>query len=429
MTEQTFTPVTTDTDASVTEQTFTPVTTDTDASVTEQTFTPVTTDTDAPVTEQTVMETTPALEIPKPYSDELWRSTSIAGHPWLEPIKDRQEIVGEEFKIRYTFMTEDYNYSSEKYDFEFAVSDPTVAEVIGASINEVCLKGLKPGEIWVEMKMIHKETGGVYCTYVGLTIVPVTLQPGTFPEECKIRFYKGTNGVQVGQISEQTLIEFHVSSEKYANKNDYSVEATVDDPSILQVVEINKDKLMDDHFDGGIVVKGMGQGTARLTLTTTYLPTGGVCSVYTDITVYPPYEILQDEEKYIALCVGEPRTIIDMDVCDGVELEEYMAKVSVGYTYEYLVQLTTVAFELDVGQTDPKENCTVEVTAKETDLVEIVSVNENRLKYGWSNGVTLKTLAAGTAHLYITFTNIQTGESSTIQMVLIINEATADTTE
>ena len=162
----------------------TPVTTDTDASVTEQTFTPVTTDTDAPVTEQTLMETTPALEIPKPYSDELWRSTSIAGHPWLEPIKDRQEIAGEEFEIKYTFMTEDDNYSKENYDFEFTVSDPTVAEVLVYGYDNkvlydgwpsaVRLTGLKPGMIWVEMKMIHKETGGVYCTYVGVEIVPAT---------------------------------------------------------------------------------------------------------------------------------------------------------------------------------------------------------------------------------------------------------------
>ena len=145
--------------------------TETDTSFATEEYKEVPTDADV---EQTQPETTPALEIPDAYCDDLWRSTHIAGHPWLEPIKDRQELAGEEFEITYAFLTEDHRYSEENYDFEFTVSDPTVAEVTGASINEVCLKGLKPGMIWVEMKMIHKETGGVYCTYVGVEIVPAT---------------------------------------------------------------------------------------------------------------------------------------------------------------------------------------------------------------------------------------------------------------
>lgn len=168
----------TETDTSFATEEYKEVPTDADVEQTQQETTPVL------ETDQSPTETTPALEIPKPYSDELWRSTSIAGHPWLEPIKDRQEIAGEEFEIKYTFMTEDYNYSEENYDFEFTVSDPTVAEVLVYGYDNkvlydgwpsaVRLKGLKPGMIWVEMKMIHKETGGVYCTYVGVEIVPAT---------------------------------------------------------------------------------------------------------------------------------------------------------------------------------------------------------------------------------------------------------------
>ena len=245
---------------------------------------------------------------------------------------------------------------------------------------------------------------------------------GQFPEACKVQFYQGSNGLQVGQISDQTLLEFDISSEEYANMDDYSFEATVDAPDILEVVEIDKATLMDNQFDGGLIIKGIGQGTARLTLTITYLPTGGVYSAYTDITVYPPYEILRDKDAYLSLCVGEPNTIIDEDVCDGVELNTYMVKVGAGYTYEYLVQLISVAFELDEGQTDPKEDCTVDVRAGESHLVEIISVNETALKYGRSNGVTLKTLATGTAHIYITFTNTASGQTSTMQMVLVIED-------
>ncbi len=146
--------------------------------------TPVTTATDTLVTEQTQAETTPMLEVPRSYCDDLWRSTAVMGSPWMYPTEDRKEIVGEEFEIRYAFLTEDHRYSEENYDFEFTVSDPTVAEVLvygyGNKVlydgwpSAVRLKGLKPGMIWVEMKMIHKETGGVYCTYVGVEIVPAT---------------------------------------------------------------------------------------------------------------------------------------------------------------------------------------------------------------------------------------------------------------
>ena len=130
--------------------------------------------------EQTLIETMPMLETPKPYYDDLWKSVSILGHPWLEPIKDRQEMVGEEFEVKYTFMTEDENYSPETYELTFTVSDPTVAEVVAygydnyvlhdGSMSAVRLKALKEGTVWLEMKMTHKETGGVYCTYTSFTV-------------------------------------------------------------------------------------------------------------------------------------------------------------------------------------------------------------------------------------------------------------------
>lgn len=112
------------------------------------------------------------------YYDDLWLFAGVAGHPWLENIADRQEPVGQEFEVFCTFMTEDRNYSAENYEFLFTVSDPTVAEITkknvipGGAVNKVWLKGLKPGKIRLEFKMIHKDTGGVYATYVDVTIIP-----------------------------------------------------------------------------------------------------------------------------------------------------------------------------------------------------------------------------------------------------------------
>ncbi len=138
-------------------------------------------DTEYEQSEQALMETMPTLEIPEPYYDELWSSTSIMGNLWLEPRKDRQEIVGQEFEVGYAFMTEDKDYLPENYEFTFTISDPTVAEVIAygydnyvlhnGSMSAVRLKALKPGAVWLEMKMTHKETGGVYCTYTTFTVI------------------------------------------------------------------------------------------------------------------------------------------------------------------------------------------------------------------------------------------------------------------
>ena len=125
--------------------------------------------------EQATTETTQTIQLPNSYCDDLWRSTFITGVPWLEPIADRTEAVGQEFEVKYHFMTEDENYLPKNYEIQFTVSDPTVAEVLSYGSHNhqsVRLKGLKPGSIWLEMKMIHKETGGVYCTYVALTIKP-----------------------------------------------------------------------------------------------------------------------------------------------------------------------------------------------------------------------------------------------------------------
>lgn len=128
---------------------------------------------------QTVSDTTNTVhEIPYGYYDDLWLSVGVGGHPWLENIADRQEPVGSEFDVMCHFVSEDENFAPENYEYQFTVSDPTVAEITRKNVlsdgyvNQVWLKGLKPGTIQLEFKMIHKETGGVYAMYVELTIVP-----------------------------------------------------------------------------------------------------------------------------------------------------------------------------------------------------------------------------------------------------------------
>lgn len=112
------------------------------------------------------------------YCDDLWRSIGVKGRPWLEFIKDRKEVVGQEFFVWCSFMHEDENYSPKDYEFLFTVSDPSVAEITRKNelyygeVNKVWLKGLKPGTVQLEFKMVHKETGGVYATYIELTIIP-----------------------------------------------------------------------------------------------------------------------------------------------------------------------------------------------------------------------------------------------------------------
>ena len=144
------------------------------------TFTPFTDSTsDGSDGGQTAFDTTNTVhEVYYGYYDDLWLSVGVGGKPWLENIADRQEPVGQEFEVMCTFMHEDMNYTPQDYEFLFTVSDPAVAEITkknvmnGGAVNKVWLKGLKPGEIRLEFKMVHKETGGMYATYVDVTIIP-----------------------------------------------------------------------------------------------------------------------------------------------------------------------------------------------------------------------------------------------------------------
>ena len=129
--------------------------------------------------DDTSAETAQEYVVYKIYSDDLWDAELAMGHPWLEAIQDRTQSVGEEFEVSYTFVTE--NAFASEYEYAFSVSDPSVAEVIefgrrneilyGSEPCKVRLKGIKPGTVWLEMKMTQVETGGSACTYVPITIV------------------------------------------------------------------------------------------------------------------------------------------------------------------------------------------------------------------------------------------------------------------
>ena len=259
------------------------------------------------------------------------------------------------------------------------------------------------------------------------------LESGEWPEACIIDIDSSKDvSIDVDEVYEMPYIAFAINADRYQSKYQqgpeyYQFDVIVDDPDILEIVNIDKDKLMNyEIMDGGLTIKGLAPGETKITLVMTYLPTGGVYSVSTDVTVSAmyQYQAYPDDATYVSLCDGEPRTVVDPMVCDGVELADYLVNVSSGATYEDLISLTVIAFE---NGRDPADACTIEVTAKETNLVEIVSVDEQRLMGGYSDGVTLKTLAAGTAHIYITFTNTASGQSSTLQMVLVIEDETSPT--
>ena len=244
------------------------------------------------------------------YYDDRWASIGVDGHPWVESLSDRRETVGRGFMIDCGFMHEDPTYNSKDYEFQFAVSDPTMAEIIREAVrpngtSHVYLKGLKPGTIRFEFKMVHKETGGVHAVYTDITIenppaesdiadglhkcpftpdgycddVWVSVGVGACPwldEEC-------WNRQEI--VGQDFTIDCAVLSEDedYDPKN-YEFQFSVDDPT---VVEITGRNVCPDGAVNHVYLKGLKPGTFRFEFKMVHKETGGVHTSHVNMIIIP----------------------------------------------------------------------------------------------------------------------------------------------
>lgn len=242
------------------------------------------------------------------YYDDLWASIGVDGHPWVKCFSDRRKTVGQGFMIDCGFMHEDPTYNSKDYEFQFAVSDPTMAEIIREAVrpnstSHVYLKGLKPGTIRFEFKMVHKETGGVHAVYTDITIENPPAESDIADGLHKSPFGDGyyddlwaSIGVGGHPWVESLLDRREIVGQEFAvdcyfmhedatyDPRDYEFQFAVSDPT---VVEITGKNVLYDTSVNRVYLKGLKPGTFRLEFKMVHKETGGVHAVYTDVTIIP----------------------------------------------------------------------------------------------------------------------------------------------
>ena len=96
--------------------------------------------------------------------------------------------------------------------------------------------------------------------------------------------------VAVDEVQEVASVGYFMNADFYQRENKqgpeyYQFDVIIDDPNILEVVDINRDELMDLCYGNGLTIKGLAPGETKITLIMTYLPTGGTHTTSATVTV------------------------------------------------------------------------------------------------------------------------------------------------
>lgn len=116
-------------------------------------------------------------------------------------------------------------------------------------------------------------------------------ESGEWPDVCSVWLDASQMiCVAVDEVQVVETVFFTMNADLYTRENQqgseyYQLEVVIDDPNILEVVDINKDKLMDLRWNGGLTIKGLAPGETKITLVMTYLPTGGTHTTSATVTV------------------------------------------------------------------------------------------------------------------------------------------------
>lgn len=139
--------------------------------------------------------------------------------------------------------------------------------------------------------------------------------------------------------------------------------------------------------------------------------------------VLKPDTPLSHTEQYSGECEslreGELQAIENGGLPDGFILDPVsnICHVQMGETFN-----TGIQFHI-ISTPEYKANAlTAHVTVSEPDVLRIQEVNEEALFQGLDWGaITVETLQAGVAHVYITVTHTPTGGSHTYQFIFVVN--------
>ena len=118
------------------------------------------------------------------------------------------------------------------------------------------------------------------------------LESGEYPNLGAIRFMNEPT-VQVGEVCKPLeTCRFWEPDSKTAEilkYDDLEIDVWAEDPEVLEIVSVNRDKLTFQNCDG-ITVKGLRAGTTKVYIKLTYVYTGGTFTDETTVTVVDPAE-------------------------------------------------------------------------------------------------------------------------------------------
>lgn len=121
--------------------------------------------------------------------------------------------------------------------------------------------------------------------------------------------------------------------------------------------------------------------------------------------------------EYEALCVGEGGMNTPVGFPNTFILQSPVKRIDIGYESNALIVLNSVCHpECDVNAYE------VQVTTCDPDVIQIGEINKKALLTSQPESITLKAIKSGTAHVYIKLTHTPSGESVTMQQIIIVRD-------
>ncbi|MBQ9780518.1 MAG: hypothetical protein IJW00_06200 [Clostridia bacterium] len=256
-------------------------------------------------------------------------------------------------------------------------------------------------------------------------------EKGEWPNAGSFNFMSPAYECKVGGLYEgfDTAYTFNPDL-PYGSKN-YNVEVKVQDSDVLEVVSFDKYALL-SGIGTGLIVRGLKPGTTTLTITMTYIPTGGSKDTVTTITVK---ETVEEEND---LVVDESGDVWSVSFLEGIGPDVY--EVPQGKMMDW--------FEISFACTDCKRpyhpmNCSqsgigyayddysFDIISENPEILEIVSYNKYTIMNAeLTGGITVKGLKKGESRIKLTMTHLPTGKTHTdFATVTVVDPASTQPAE
>ncbi|MBE6557939.1 MAG: hypothetical protein E7661_02870 [Ruminococcaceae bacterium] len=140
--------------------------------------------------------------------------------------------------------------------------------------------------------------------------------------------------------------------------------------------------------------------------------------ILTEPQTYRPIDVGEAYPgEYETLCIGDGGLNTPIGFPNNFILGNPIVRVDAGFESDGLITLYLVCHpECDMSAYK------VEVTTDDPEIMRIGAVDKDALLSCQTGGIALKALKPGTAHIYIKLTYTPTGESATMQQIVIVRD-------